>query len=191
MLKKFHSLSGIVPIGAFLLEHLWTNAHVLGGAKSYDAAVQNIQDLPLLIFLEVFFIWLPILYHGCYGLYVVFLGSSNLLRYPYQKNWLYWAQRVTGIIAFAFIIYHFWTMRVDKVTTFAGVTKELAEAGNIAIYFVGLASVIFHFANGLWNFLIKWGVTTGPQAQRVSGYVFTLFGILLFVVSIVSLFAFK
>ena len=37
-LKRLHSLTGVVPIGLFLLEHLYTNARALQGAAAFDTA---------------------------------------------------------------------------------------------------------------------------------------------------------
>ncbi|MNE73615.1 Succinate dehydrogenase cytochrome b558 subunit [compost metagenome] len=39
------------------------------------------------------------------------------------------------------------------------------------IYVVGVLSAAFHFSNGLWAFLISWGITIGPKAQRISSYI--------------------
>jgi succinate dehydrogenase / fumarate reductase cytochrome b subunit len=50
-----------------------------------------------------------------------------------------------------------------------------------AFYLVGLAAVMFHFANGIWGFLISWGITVGPKARAVSGFLCTAIGIVLFV----------
>jgi len=38
-LRRLHSLSGVLPVGVFLVEHLWTNATVLGGQRPFDEAV--------------------------------------------------------------------------------------------------------------------------------------------------------
>jgi succinate dehydrogenase / fumarate reductase cytochrome b subunit len=34
-----------------------------------------------------------------------------------------------------------------------------------------------HLCNGIWSFLIKWGVTIGPTSQRVSSWVFNGLGV--------------
>ena len=40
-----------------------------------------------------------------------------------------------------------------------------------AFYLVGIISAIFHFANGLWSFLVSWGITVSPRSQVISTYV--------------------
>ena len=64
---KLHSLLGIVPIGAFLLEHLLSNFEALKGPIAYGEQVKFLNSLPLVRVLEWVFIFLPILYHGIYG----------------------------------------------------------------------------------------------------------------------------
>ena len=41
-----------------------------------------------------------------YGVYIWLRGKSNIVYYPWAGNWMYLAQRYTGLIAFAYIIQH-------------------------------------------------------------------------------------
>ena len=104
--RKLHSLLGIVPIGAFLLEHLLSNFEALKGPVAYGEQVKFLNGLPLVRVLEWVFIFLPILYHGIYGVYIWLRGKSNIVYYPWAGNWMYLAQRYTGLIAFAYIVQH-------------------------------------------------------------------------------------
>ena len=77
--RKLHSLMGIIPIGAFLLEHLLSNFEALHGPAAYGAQVKFLNSLPLVRVLEWTFIFLPILYHGIYGVYIWLRGQSNVI----------------------------------------------------------------------------------------------------------------
>ena len=71
ILRRLHSLSGIFPIGAYLIFHIMlANASVLGGPQRFDAAVEAIAVLPppVLLAIEVFAIYLPLLFHSLNGL---------------------------------------------------------------------------------------------------------------------------
>src|SRR6266436_8247921 len=46
LLRKLHSLSGILPVGAFLAEHFWSNSAALVSAQKYDAVSQELQTIP-------------------------------------------------------------------------------------------------------------------------------------------------
>jgi succinate dehydrogenase / fumarate reductase, cytochrome b subunit len=75
VLRKLHSLLGIIPIGAFLVEHLLSNFEALKGPAAYGAQVKFLNSLPLVRVLEWAFIFLPILYHGLYGIWIWLRGK--------------------------------------------------------------------------------------------------------------------
>ena len=173
-LRRLHSLSGIVPVGAFLFEHiLISNATAIGGPAAYARQVRFLAGLPLVTMLELFGIWLPILFHALYGFYIWYRGESNISEYPWTGNWMYTAQRWTGGIAFAYIAWHTWTMRFTGVdlhelpgASFGKVQAEVFHTGLFLFYVVGLISASWHFAYGIWLFCAKWGVVSGEKARK-------------------------
>jgi len=174
LLRRLHSLSGIVPVGVFFVEHiLISNATAINGPTAYYNTVKFLVSLPLVFYLELFGIWLPILFHGGYGLYIWHRGKSNLIHYPWEGNWMYSLQRWTGGIAFIYIIVHTYTMRFSGVdlpglpaASFGKVQRELANNWMLAFYALGLATSAWHFAYGIWLFCAKWGITIGERARR-------------------------
>jgi succinate dehydrogenase / fumarate reductase, cytochrome b subunit len=64
LLRRLHSLSGIVPIGAFLLEHFISNFEAFHGPEAYGKQVAFLNNLPFVLAMEICFIWIPILFHG-------------------------------------------------------------------------------------------------------------------------------
>jgi succinate dehydrogenase / fumarate reductase cytochrome b subunit len=40
----------------------------------------------------------------------------------------------------------------------------------LTFYLIGVISTIFHFANGLWSFLVSCGITVSPRSQVISTY---------------------
>ncbi len=174
LMRRLHSLSGIVPVGAFLLEHiLFSNAFGMQGPAAYAKQVRFLGSLPLVFLLEAFGIWLPILFHALYGIYIWYRASPNLLTYRFAGNWFYSVQRWTGIIAFAYILWHTYTMRFAGIdlhlypgAAFGKVQAELYVAGKAAFYIVGLLAASWHFAYGVWLFAVKWGFVTGERARK-------------------------
>src|SRR5207248_4927922 len=106
-----HSLSGIIPIGAFLVEHLLTNSMAIYGPKRFNDSVHSIHILPYLPALEVFGIFLPLAFHALYGIKIAMSAEYNVRQYPYLGNWRYALQRATGYIALIFIIIHLMKFR--------------------------------------------------------------------------------
>ena len=83
ILRKLHQLSGIVPLGAFLLEHLYTNskaAHPEHGARHFNQAVADLQQIPYILFVEITFIFIPLLYHAIYGLVITWQARPSHLH---------------------------------------------------------------------------------------------------------------
>src|SRR5205823_7673927 len=116
LLRRLHSLSGIIPVGAFLVEHiLFSNATAINGPEAYANQVKFLGSLPLVLFLEAFGIWLPIAFHALYGFYIWYRGDSNVVEYPWQGSWMYTLQRYTGGIAVAYIGWHVWHLRFDGI----------------------------------------------------------------------------
>ncbi len=197
LMRRLFSLTGIVPIGAFLIEHLVSNYEALKGPAAYAAQVKWLNALPFVRVLEWAFIFLPLLYHSGYGVYIWFRGKSNVLDYPYAGNWLYTAQRWTGGIALAYLAQHVYRQRFAGVSlpdhpgaAFHKVQAELLHPWMFAIYAIAMVATCFHFSYGMWMFGAKWGITSGDRARRGSAYLCTAMGTALCAVGLASMIAF-
>lgn len=198
MNRRLHSLLGVIPVGFFLLEHLYTNYQATKGKEAFAEQVEWIWGLPLLPVLEIVFIFLPLLYHAVYGIYIAFQADHNVNRYGTFRNYMFLLQRVTGIITFVYVIWHVWSTRIaimfyENATPqdLADLTaKHLSDPVVLALYIVGLIAAVFHFSNGMWAFLVSWGITVGPRAQRISSYVWALAFVVISFIGVRALLAF-
>ncbi|MDE3104561.1 MAG: succinate dehydrogenase [Acidobacteriota bacterium] len=193
---KLHSLSGIVPIGAFLVEHILSNFETVHGPTAYAKQVLFLNSLPLVRVLEWGLIFIPLAFHALYGVFIAFRGRSNVNAYPWAGNRMYVMQRVTGIIAFLYIIQHVWRQRFMGVSlpehpgaAFAKVQHELANPWMLAIYVIAMIATTWHFAYGIWLFAAKWGITPGDKARKRFGYVCAVVGLALCVMGLASIYA--
>ena len=84
ILDKLQSLSGIVPIGAFLAEHIWSNSYALVSPAKYNDVSRELQQVPWRIFVETAVLWLPLLFHSLYGFYIWWKGKSNITAHPWM-----------------------------------------------------------------------------------------------------------
>ena len=178
LLRRLHSLSGIIPIGAFLLEHFISNAFATNGPKAYADQVKFLTGLPFVPVLEVVGIYIPILYHAFYGFYIWFRGKSNVSEYPWAGNFMYAAQRWTGGITFAYIIWHTYTMRFSGIhlltnsqAAFHKVQVELQNPWAASFYLIGIIAASWHFAYGIFLFCAKWGITVSQTSRKWSARV--------------------
>ena len=176
-LRRLHSLSGIVPVGGFLAFHLYENYTATKGADAYNRMTRTLQDLPFAVAMEVLIIVVPLFFHGVYGLFITSTAKPNVISNSYVRNGMYFFQRVTGVIVFAFILFHLWTTRLvqlqdhESLDLFRQVQAAVANPWIYAFYLAGILSATFHLANGIWSFSIVWGLTIGPKAQRRMLYV--------------------
>jgi len=173
--RKVHSLLGVVPVGAFLLFHLWENSMSRhGGAYFNEHVVRKIEEmLNYKVAIELA-LGAAILFHGIYGVVIWWQGKTNVGRYRYGANVRYLLQRITAFTTFAFILWHVW------MTVFAGELDPRVQAdffghmqrmftspGMVVLYMLGILGATYHLANGLWLAAITWGLTTTPRAQRL------------------------
>ena len=141
LLRRLHSASGIVPVGAFLISHLTTNSSIVwgmiqgdkyggthAGAAEFQHEVNFIHSMPFLLLIEIFGLWLPIAFHSVVGVYFATSGKSNLKQYDYQANWRYSLQRISGYVGVLFIFYHVATLRWGWTFLVPGGTEWSAEA---------------------------------------------------------------
>ena len=196
LLRRLHSLTGVVPIGGFLVMHLATNSLVALSSRHadhYQNAVDRIHALePFLVPVEIVFIFLPIAFHGILGLFIWSESKPNIRHYPYWCNYRYTLQRITGVIVLAFILVHLWHMHwlgsylpggalfdPRAATPTAAYAMQSRAVWTVPVYAVGIAAACYHFATGLWTFMITWGITVGERAQDRMGYVCAGVGVIL------------
>lgn len=192
--RRLHSLLGVIPVGLFLVQHLVVNHFATKGEEAFNTAAHFMESLPFRIFLELFIIFLPLLFHAIYGLYIAFTSKNNTVKYSFFRNWMFMLQRVTGVITLIFVVWHVWETRIAAAFG-AEVNYQMMEnifenPFMIAFYIVGVISAIFHFANGLWSFFVSWGITVTPRSQLISTYVTLGIFIALSIVGVRAIFAF-
>ena len=172
-LRRLHSLTGVVPVGAFLLEHFFTNSKAVQGPAAFDQAVRDLGSLPYVVLIEAFGIWLPILFHMVLGIFIAASADYRLGGPGGAPRFQYVMQRITGVVLLVFIVFHTWSTRFDAKVMAAPsmydvMAQHLANPGMFAFYAVGVLSACYHFGNGLFGFAIHWGLATGRNAQRMA-----------------------
>ena len=175
MLRRVHSLLGLIPVGGFLLFHLWENSQSRFGMEHYNEyVVEKIRNMNYVLLLEIFLIALPIVFHAGYGVVIWWKGKSNVTTYGYLRNWLWWLQRISGLGVLLFLILHVGGTRIlaiwdDGVAEdmFGHIESLFANPAYLTAYLVGLVLAIFHLCNGLWSMSIVWGLATTARAQKI------------------------
>jgi len=203
LLHKLHSLSGIFPIGFYMIQHLVANSYALGpdGEKKFNVVLGVFANLPFLPLVEIAVLAIPILFHAIYGLMIAaeMQGpGGNVAHYGYGRNWLYLLQRWSGVVAFGYLLYHSWDTSINKriieaslghvagheSISYAAMAFRFAQPWYLALYVVGIVACAFHLGNGVFNFSIRWGIAIGKTAQRVAAALGWMIGVGLTVLGI-------
>lgn len=181
---KVHSLTGVIPVGYYLVQHLALNTFSLAGPTKFNGVIGFFEGMPIhaLIALKLVAIWIPLIFHAVYGVFITARGLPNYPQYPYRENRYYFMQRVTGIAALLFLGYHmFSTSATAMASKFAGgpgahlitydtwAARLAAPNGTyliLVVYLLGVLVSSYHFSYGLWLFCIRWGITISEASQR-------------------------
>jgi len=175
---KLHSLTGVIPAGLYMVQHLTLNSFSLASPATFNRVIGFFEQWPkhLLLGVEIFGLILPIFFHAIYGLFIVNRGLPNMN--PAYAKWrehrYYTLQRWSGMIIFLFLIYHVLSTTVHKyvvnsatVVEYAAMQQKLQMFGGLVFVFyaIGILAATFHLAFGIWSFCIRWGITISEKSQ--------------------------
>jgi len=193
-LKRLQSLTGMLPLGFFLLEHVAVNATALGGAQTYRRAVEALDRTPLLHVLEIALIALPLAIHTLIGvLLATEVDEAGRLDWSDRRVAI---QRATGVLLLPYLIYHVWATRLSPEVLRGGADliaimgKQVASVPGFAFHAVGVALAAYHFGHGLRSFAVRWGLARGSAAERAAERLGLALSLVLAGVGVASLAAF-
>jgi succinate dehydrogenase / fumarate reductase cytochrome b subunit len=193
LLKRLHSLAGVVPIAGFVAFHLFENSHSVAGAAEFNAFTAFMRSQPYLYLIEAGLL-LPIAFHAFLGVYLARTAKYNNFQFGNRANWSYTLQRITGLGLVAFIGMHLYHTR------FAGVPADqmfqhMAEGYSHPLivlgYVLGIGAAAFHLANGLWGFAVAWGLVTGAKSMDALWKLCMGAGVAVFLMGVNALLGFR
>lgn len=198
LIRRVHSLLGIVPLGLYMTVHLATNASLLNGTQTFQRAVFLIHSPgKLLPLIEWGFIFTPLIFHAVIGVWIAKSGKSNSSQYKFRSNKRYTWQRWSGFIALVYLFFHIlhlhgwfhisaWEAIIRPLgfgmfrpfNAASSLVRAMQEWGLIwpAFYLVGMLACVYHLANGLWTSGITWGLWISPTAQARASKLCTAVG---------------
>ena len=194
--RRLHSLLGVLPVGLFLAFHLSLNFTAVGGEQTYNdsTGVMDLVPHSLLLIVEWVVIYIPLMFHAFYGIYIAFTATNNTKRFSTFRNWMFALQRFTGIFLVIFIAWHIFQTRIQKAlgeeVNFDMMAAIVDSPWMLGFYIVGILAATFHLANGLWSFLVSWGITQSKKSQQIATYITLLFFVILSIVGVAAILAF-
>lgn len=200
--KILLSVFGVVPLGVYVVLHLWTNMQSFLGPKAFNTALENSRHYAGFIFLEVFGLALPLVIHAVLGIAEIFRGrlSPSPIRYGYLDYTRFWLQRLAGLGLAAFIIAHVIKARLfpdpqyQTLTgheSWLGMHVGLSEPITFVIYLLGLLGVCYHLANGLHTASMRLGLVVSEGGRRRMTVFSAVVFVVLLAMSTIALSGFK
>ena len=193
-LRRLQSLTGVVPLAFFLLEHLAVNATALGGAETFRGVVGWLDRTPLLPALELLLIALPLAVHATIG--VLLATELDETGRPDLSDRHAAVQRATGVLLLPYLIYHVWATRLSPDVLKGGANlievmgRQVASVPGFAFHALGVVLASYHLGHGLRAFAVRWNLARGERAERALARAGLALSIVLAVVGVASLAAF-
>ncbi|AIE87406.1 hypothetical protein [Fimbriimonas ginsengisoli] len=179
LLHKLHSLTGVIPVGYYMVQHLALNSFSLAGPEKFNGVIGFFESMPkfFLLAIELVAIWIPLLFHAIYGVFISFRAQPNFIgtKYNWSQNRMFVFQRWSGLFLFFFLAIHVATTTGQKYLNnsaepllYQAWYTKLTSYGYIWLifYVLGVAAASYHLGYGIWNFCIRWGITISDKAQR-------------------------
>ncbi|MBX7243854.1 MAG: hypothetical protein K1X53_00020 [Candidatus Sumerlaeaceae bacterium] len=185
LLRRLHSLLGVLPLAGFIVFHFFANSYSTKGDKAFNQVVDTLRSTPYIHLISWGLLVGPFLLHIIIGIWIVFSGRNNLTRQAHPRNFAYFAQRITAIIIMVFVVYHYVSMKYIYLPKtpddyYAILRAKFANPAIYGFYALGIAATAFHLANGLCTFCMTWGITVSARSQKLMAIAMTGVGILIF-----------
>jgi succinate dehydrogenase / fumarate reductase, cytochrome b subunit len=181
--RRLHALTGVIPLGVFVVLHLLLNGAALAGPSRFDRYVGSLARSPIEPVVTLLLVGLPFAYHALYGIRRVLRAPPDAEASGYKRPRLDGLMRFTSVILFVFVIAHTIEMRIGRsvAALHTKLTMDLSTTKwgipFIAFgYLLGIAAVAFHLAYGCYAVLESRG-----RASRRTGIAAIAAGALLFV----------
>ena len=189
-----HSLSGIIRIGAFLVEHFFENRYAQVSPEKFNYVAAKLETIPWRVPVEFLLIWLPIAFHGGYGCYHMVEEQAQFLWPSVAGELDVHAAALDG--DHSLCLYHLarmdravhdpWKINLRRRCT------RIRESVLPRILPHRRADGFLSSWQRYFPVLNKWGIAVTPRAQRKAGWLGLLVGLAFTVVglSIVAGFVF-
>ena len=184
--SRIASVLAVVPLGAWVVVHLWQNLSAFEGAIAWSKSVTTYAH-PLSQALSLIVVMIPLAIHAIWGIRRMPQMKPNLGQYKYYTNLKYILQRVSALVVMLFLGAHIYLAMLKPrlidghPERFADIAKEMRHhAPTLVVYLLGTLGVAYHLANGIATVAMSYGFVTKRKSMFRFEYVaMTLFVVLL------------
>lgn len=170
-LKRLQILTGVVPVGLFLVSHFAINGRAIAGPAAYAAGVAALARLPGLVWLELLAIGVPLVLHLTLGA-VLGLTAQGVREPAHPDAMRRWIQRGSGLYLAMFVVFHVWSLRLSpgrrtETDLFELVAMQLRHPASFVLNALAVLAAATHFSIGLAALFGPNAFALGPRGVRV------------------------
>jgi len=159
--SKTASLFGLLPVGVWVLNHLWNNLHALRGAEAWERSVTQHRS-PAVQLVTYAVVLLPLATHAIWG--AVRLPSTRLQATTSAfANVRHVVHRLAGLGILAFLGAHLWLAFLRPRLFHGGpepfddLAREMRfHRPTLVVYVLGVLGTAYHLANGVQAVMVGW-----------------------------------
>jgi succinate dehydrogenase / fumarate reductase cytochrome b subunit len=166
MLPRVHALLGIVPLGSYLVFHIYQTWPALADRELWVERAMSGPSRDLVL------VWvlLPLALHALLGLVRLRRAPDSPLNGP---KGLRAVQAATGVLALLFVVHHLmqvWSVAPGPHSSprdvYALLMRELGRPLQASIYVIGVTALCFHLGLGLSRASVSFGLARSARAVR-------------------------
>jgi succinate dehydrogenase / fumarate reductase cytochrome b subunit len=163
MLPRVHSLLGVVPLGSYLIWHVYETWPAIDDREAWvDRALHGPSRAWAIAWVLV-----PLALHAGLGLVRFGRVAADELTGPRGLRVL---QAATGVLVLAFVAYHVqqvWSVsegpHADPRAGYAVLWRTLGRPIELTIYLIGITALCFHVAQGLSRAAVTFRLARTPR----------------------------
>jgi succinate dehydrogenase / fumarate reductase cytochrome b subunit len=148
LLRRVHRVTGLFPLGAYLVFHAWEHWPVREGTSALFARLAGSHNAAL----ELVFVLLPLLVHAALG---VWLSRRAEPSPSYASPAFRKLQLGSGLVSAAFLGFHLVTTWLPRLlaptplgSAYGAMRDRSGDLPGLVLHAVGIAAVCTHFGQG-------------------------------------------
>ena len=171
ILARFGSLFAILPLGVWTANHLWNQLAAYSAGTDQGAAWERSVEghsSNASTALTFAIVLVPLLWHTVWG--IMRMARTRPVTVGWFGNVRYWVQRLSAIGLLLFLGAHLYLAWFEPrfleghPEYFRDISHEMRfNTPTTIVYILGVLAIAYHLANGVWSFLMGWGVTVSKS----------------------------